>query len=57
MHYNFRLFWRTFYRSVFDSKNTPAHLTKKRIIFLILFYLIWIPGSLITSRGMKLSAR
>lgn len=47
MHYNFRLFWRTFYRSVFDSKNTPARLTKKRIIFLILFYLIWIPGSLI----------
>jgi hypothetical protein len=47
MHYNFRLFWRTFYRSVFASKNTPARLTKKRIIFLILFYLIWIPGSLI----------
>jgi omega-hydroxy-beta-dihydromenaquinone-9 sulfotransferase len=47
MHYNFRLFWRTFYRSVFDSKNTPARLTKKRIIFLILFYLVWIPGSLI----------
>jgi hypothetical protein len=46
MHYNFRLFWRTFYRSVFASKNTPARLTKKRIIFLILFYLVWIPGSL-----------
>lgn len=47
MHYNFRLFWRTFYRSFFDSKNTPARLTKKRIIFLILFYLVWIPGSLV----------
>ena len=47
MHYNIRLFWRTFYRSFFDSKNTPARLVKKRIIFLILFYLVWIPGSLI----------
>ncbi len=47
MHYNFRLFWRTFYRSVFNSRNTPARLVRKRIIFLALFYLIWIPGSLI----------
>jgi hypothetical protein len=47
MHYNFRLFWRTFYRSFFDSKNTPARLTRKRIFFLILFYVVWIPGSLI----------
>jgi hypothetical protein len=47
MHYNFRLFWRTFYRSFFDSKNTPARLTKKRIIFLALFYFVWIPGSLL----------
>ena len=46
MHYNFRLFWRTFYRSFFDSKNTPARLTRKRIIFLALFYVVWIPGSL-----------
>ena len=46
MHYNFRLFWRTFYRSFFDSKNTPARLVKKRIIFLIFFYVVWIPGSL-----------
>ena len=47
MHYNFRLFWRTFYRSFFNSKNTPARLTKKRIIFLSLFYLVWPIGSLI----------
>ncbi len=47
MHYNLRLFWRTFYRSFFDSRNTPAPLTRKRLIFLILFYLVWIPGSLI----------
>ena len=47
MHYNFRLFWRTFYRSFFASKNTPARLTRKRIIFLALFYLVWPVGSLI----------
>jgi len=47
MHYNFRLFWRTFYRSFFASKNTPARLTKKRLLFLALFYVVWIPGSLV----------
>ena len=47
MSYNFRLFWRTTYRSFFAAKNTPAHLTRKRIIFLLLFYLVWPIGSLI----------
>ena len=47
MHYNFRLFWRSFYRSFFASKNTPARLTRKRLLFLALFYVVWIPGSLI----------
>jgi omega-hydroxy-beta-dihydromenaquinone-9 sulfotransferase len=47
MHYNLRLFWRTFYRSFFASKNTPARLVKKRIIFLALFYLVWPVGSLV----------
>ncbi|MEP7136303.1 MAG: sulfotransferase [Chloroflexota bacterium] len=47
MHYNFRLFWRTTYRSFFASKNTPARLVRKRIIFLVLFYLVWPIGSLI----------
>ena len=47
MHYNFRLFWRTTYRSFFASKNTPARLTRKRIILLALFYLVWPIGSLI----------
>src|SRR5512147_1845724 len=46
MRYNFRLFWRTFYRSFLASKNTPARLTKKRLIFLILFYIVWPLGSL-----------
>jgi len=46
MHYNLRLFWRTFYRSFFAHKNTPARLVKKRIVFLTLFYLVWPIGSL-----------
>ena len=46
MHYNFRLFWRTTYRSFFAASNTPARLTRRRIIFLLLFYLIWPVGSL-----------
>ena len=46
MYYNFRLFWRTTYRSFFASKNTPARLTRKRIIFLLLFYTVWPLGSL-----------
>ncbi|MBL8050826.1 MAG: sulfotransferase [Anaerolineales bacterium] len=41
MRYNFRLFWRTFYRSFFDNKNTTARLTRKRLFFLILFYTVW----------------
>jgi hypothetical protein len=47
MKYNFPLFWRSLYRSFFDSKNTTARLTKKRIIFLTLFLIVWIPGMLI----------
>jgi hypothetical protein len=47
MHYNLRLFWRTFYRSFFDSKNTPARLTRKRLIFLTIFYAVWPIGSLL----------
>jgi len=47
MKYNFRLFWRTFYRSFFASKNTPARLTRKRLFFILLFYLVWPLGSLI----------
>ncbi len=47
MKYNFRLFWRSFYRSFFASKNTPGRLTRKRFFFLILFYLVWPAGSLV----------
>ncbi|MBT3322980.1 MAG: sulfotransferase [Anaerolineae bacterium] len=48
MIYNFRLFWRMTYRSLFKTANTPGRLTKKRIIFLIIFYIVWIPVSIST---------
>lgn len=47
MKYNFSLFWRTFYCSFFKSKNTTARLTRKRLIFLLLFYTVWPIGTLI----------
>lgn len=46
MSYNFRLFWRMFYRSFFQWKGTPARLTQKRLTFIILFYLVWPLGGL-----------
>lgn len=46
MRYNFWLFWRSFYRSFFQHKNTPARLVRKRLIFLILFYSVWPLGAL-----------
>jgi hypothetical protein len=46
MYYNFRNFWRTAYLSFFASKNTPARLARKRITFLLLFYLVWPIGAL-----------
>lgn len=47
MKYNFQLFWRSFYRSFFNSRNTNARLNQKRLIFLLLFYTVWPLGSLI----------
>lgn len=41
MTYNFRLFWRMAARSFFGSKNTYAELTRKRVLFLALFYTVW----------------
>ena len=46
MSYNFRNFWHTAYLSFFASKNTPARPTRKRITFLLLFYLVWPIGAL-----------
>jgi hypothetical protein len=36
-----------FYRSFFQSKDTSARLTRKRLIFILLFYVVWPVGSLI----------
>lgn len=47
MNYNFKLFWRMFHRSFFRAKNTPARLTRKRLVFILLFYLVWPVGSLV----------
>lgn len=47
MKYNFHLFWRTFYRSFFNSKNTTARLVRKRLFFLLLFYTVWPLGMLV----------
>ena len=41
MMYNFRLFWRMAFRSFFQSKNTYGKLTRKRLIFLLIFYAAW----------------
>ncbi len=46
MHFNFHLFWRTTYRSFFPADNTKARLTRKRILFLALFYVVWPIGQL-----------
>jgi len=46
MYYNFRNFLHTAYLSFSASQNSPARLTRKRITFLLLFYLVWPIGSL-----------
>jgi hypothetical protein len=46
MTYNLHLFWRMFYRSFFHSSATPARLTRKRLAFVLLFYLVWPLGGL-----------
>lgn len=53
MTYNFYLFWRMAYRS-FLKTNVQTRLTRKRIIFVILFYLVWPVGSLFIWLGFLL---
>jgi len=48
MTYNLSLFWRMTYRSFFKTANTPGRLTRKRIIFLALFYTVWPLVTIIT---------
>jgi hypothetical protein len=54
MTYNFWLFWRVAYRSFLKSKDTPARLTRKRLTFITLFYLVWPIGSLFIWLGFLL---
>lgn len=44
--FNFRLLFRLTYRSLFKSRGTHARLTRKRVIFLLGFYLIFVPMQL-----------
>jgi len=41
MSYNFKLFFRSFYQSFFKAKGTHARLTRRRVLFLLLFYVVW----------------
>ena len=43
MTFDFPLFWRVSVRSLFRTANTHGALTRKRIIFLLLFYTFWPP--------------
>jgi len=48
MHFNFSLFWRMSVRFFYRTGQTQAPLTRKRVIFLLLFYTIW-PAMLIST--------
>jgi hypothetical protein len=41
MQYNLKLFLKNWKQSFFQSKGTHAHLTRKRLGFLTLFYIVW----------------
>ena len=47
MPFNFRFFFRLMYRSVFTAGGTHARLTKKRVLFLLIFYAAFIPWQLV----------
>ena len=47
VYFNFKLFFRVIYLSLFKSKGTHTRLTKKRVLFLLGFFTIFIPGQLI----------
>ena len=41
MYYNFRLFGQTFYYAFFATKESASPLTRRRILFLLVFYSVW----------------
>lgn len=54
MMYNLPLFWRMAYRSFLRWRGTPGRMTRKRLVFLLLFYTIWPIGSLFIWLGLLL---
>ena len=47
IYFNYKLFFKVIYLSLFKSRGNHTRLTKKRIIFLLGFFTIFIPGQLI----------
>jgi hypothetical protein len=47
MSFNFRLFFRLTYLSLFECEATHARLTRKRVLFLLAFYAIFVPWKLV----------
>ena len=45
--FNFRLFLRLTYLSWFQSRGTQARLTRKRVLFLLSFYAVFVPWQLV----------
>jgi hypothetical protein len=45
--FNFRLFFRLTYLSLFASRGTHTRLTRKRVVFLLAFYALFVPWQLV----------
>jgi len=54
IYFNHKLFFRVIYLSLFRSKGTHTRLTKKRVLFLLGFFTIFIPGQLINGLFLML---
>ncbi len=54
MRFNFRLFFRLTYLGLFKAGGTVARLTSRRILFLVLFYVIFPPAAMIAWIGWLL---
>ncbi|MGD9001644.1 MAG: sulfotransferase, partial [Anaerolineae bacterium] len=52
--FNFRLFFRLSYLSLVKSRGTHARLTRKRVLFLVGFFAIFVPGQLINGMFLLL---
>ena len=52
--FNFRFFFRLTYLSWFESRGTEARLTKKRVLFLLGFYAVFVPWQAVNGLFMLL---